>query len=62
VVYVTGYGFPAQRGGPMYYADQIGLANVYRDIQRLHEEYGYWWKPAPLLEKLAAENGRFGDL
>ncbi|MEM5451726.1 3-hydroxyacyl-CoA dehydrogenase NAD-binding domain-containing protein [Paraburkholderia guartelaensis] len=62
VVYVTGYGFPAHRGGPMYYADQIGLANVYRDIKRLHEEYGYWWKPAPLLEKLAAENGRFGDL
>jgi 3-hydroxyacyl-CoA dehydrogenase len=62
VVYVTGYGFPAKRGGPMYYADQIGLANVYRDIVRLHEEYGYWWKPAPLLEKLAAENGRFADL
>jgi 3-hydroxyacyl-CoA dehydrogenase len=62
VVYVTGYGFPAKRGGPMYYADQIGLANVYRDIVRLYEEYGYWWKPAPLLEKLAAENGRFADL
>ncbi|WP_269505633.1 3-hydroxyacyl-CoA dehydrogenase [Burkholderia sp. IMCC1007] len=62
VVYVTGYGFPAKRGGPMYYADQIGLANVYRDIVRLHEEYGYWWKPAPLLEKLAAGNRRFADL
>lgn len=62
VVYVTGYGFPAHRGGPMYYADQIGLANVYRDVKRLHDEYGYWWKPAPLLEKLAAENGRFADL
>ncbi|NLP60121.1 3-hydroxyacyl-CoA dehydrogenase [Paraburkholderia sacchari] len=62
IVYVTGYGFPAKRGGPMYYADQIGLANVYRDIVRLHEEYGYWWKPAPLLDKLAASNGRFADL
>ena len=62
VVYVTGYGFPAKRGGPMYYADQIGLANVYRDITRLYDEYGYWWKPAPLLEKLAASNGRFADL
>ena len=62
VVYVTGYGFPARRGGPMYYADQIGLANVYHDIKRLYEEYGYWWKPAPLLEKLAASNGRFSDL
>ena len=62
IVYVTGYGFPAKRGGPMYYADQIGLANVYQDILRLHEAYGYWWKPAPLLEKLAASNGRFADL
>ncbi|MCC8402344.1 3-hydroxyacyl-CoA dehydrogenase [Paraburkholderia sp. MMS20-SJTN17] len=62
VVYVTGYGFPARRGGPMYYADQIGLANVYQDIKRLYEEYGYWWKPAPLLERLAAGNGRFADL
>ncbi|MGF6294736.1 3-hydroxyacyl-CoA dehydrogenase [Paraburkholderia sp. BR13444] len=62
VVYVTGYGFPAKLGGPMYYADQIGLANVYQDIKRLYEEYGYWWRPAPLLEKLAAGNGRFADL
>ena len=62
VVYVTGYGFPAHRGGTMYYADQIGVANVYRDVQRFYEEYGYWWKPAPLLEKLAATNGRFADL
>ncbi|MGF6482514.1 3-hydroxyacyl-CoA dehydrogenase NAD-binding domain-containing protein [Paraburkholderia sp. JPY419] len=62
VVYVTGYGFPAKLGGPMYYADQIGLAKVYQDIKRLYEEYGYWWKPAPLLEKLAAGNGRFADL
>ncbi|MCP3709419.1 3-hydroxyacyl-CoA dehydrogenase [Paraburkholderia sp. CNPSo 3274] len=62
VVYVTGYGFPAHRGGPMYYADQIGIANVYEDVKRLYEAYGYWWKPAPLLEKLAARNGRFADL
>jgi 3-hydroxyacyl-CoA dehydrogenase len=62
IVYVTGYGFPAKRGGPMYYADQIGLANVHQDIERFYEEYGYWWKPAPLLTKLAAENGRFADL
>jgi 3-hydroxyacyl-CoA dehydrogenase len=46
----------------MYYADQIGLANVYRDVKRLYDEYGYWWKPAPLLEQLAATNGRFADL
>ncbi|MBC8740888.1 3-hydroxyacyl-CoA dehydrogenase [Paraburkholderia sp. UCT31] len=62
VVYVTGYGFPVRLGGPMYYAEQIGLANVYQDIKRLYEEYGYWWKPAPLLEKLATSNGSFADL
>lgn len=62
IVYVTGYGFPAHRGGPMYYADQIGIGNVYRDVQRLNDEYGYWWKPAPLLARLAAEHGRFADL
>ncbi|MEX3937152.1 3-hydroxyacyl-CoA dehydrogenase NAD-binding domain-containing protein [Paraburkholderia phymatum] len=62
VVYVTGYGFPSHRGGPMYYADQIGVADVYRDVKRFYDEYGYWWKPAPLLEKLAATNGRFADL
>jgi 3-hydroxyacyl-CoA dehydrogenase len=62
IVYVTGYGFPAYRGGPMYYADQIGVTNVYEDVKRFHEEYGYWWTPAPLLEKLARKGGRFADL
>jgi 3-hydroxyacyl-CoA dehydrogenase len=62
IVYVTGYGFPAYRGGPMYYADQIGVANVYEDVKRFHQEYGYWWTPAPLLEKLAREGRRFADL
>jgi len=61
IVYVTGYGFPAKRGGPMYYADQIGLANVYADVKRFYEAYGYWWTPAPLLEKLAASHGKFAD-
>ncbi|MCC8395837.1 3-hydroxyacyl-CoA dehydrogenase [Paraburkholderia sp. MMS20-SJTR3] len=62
VVYVTGYGFPAKRGGPMYYADQIGLDNVYRDISRFYAQDGYWWKPAPLLERLAREGKKFADL
>ena len=55
IVYVTGYGFPAQHGGPMYYADRIGLAEVLADVKRFHAEYGFWWKPAPLLERLARE-------
>ncbi|WP_157269240.1 3-hydroxyacyl-CoA dehydrogenase [Azohydromonas aeria] len=62
VVYVTGYGFPAHQGGPMFMADRIGLDRVYADIQRLHEEHGYWWQPAPLLQRLAREGGRFADL
>ncbi|AOY96300.1 3-hydroxyacyl-CoA dehydrogenase [Cupriavidus sp. USMAA2-4] len=61
IVYVTGYGFPAYRGGPMYYADQIGLASVYADIQRFHDEHGYWWQPSPLLAELARNGRRFSD-
>ncbi len=62
VVYVTGYGFPVHQGGPMFMADRIGLDRVYADIQRLHAEHGYWWQPAPLLERLAREGRRFADL
>jgi 3-hydroxyacyl-CoA dehydrogenase len=62
IVYVTGYGFPAHQGGPMFMADRIGLDRVYADIQRLHAEHGHWWQPAPLLERLAREGRRFADL
>ncbi|CAN5538701.1 hypothetical protein BH11PSE7_BH11PSE7_33310 [soil metagenome] len=61
-VYLTGYGFPAHHGGPMYLADRIGLDLVLADIRRLHAEYGYWWQPAPLLERLVQEGHRFADL
>lgn len=62
IVYVTGYGFPAHQGGPMFMADRIGLDKVCADIQRLHAQHGYWWQPAPLLERLAREGRRFADL
>jgi 3-hydroxyacyl-CoA dehydrogenase len=62
IVYVTGYGFPAHQGGPMFMADRIGLDRVCADIQRLHAQHGYWWQPAPLLEQLAREGRRFADL
>lgn len=62
ITYLTGYGFPAHHGGPMYLADRIGLANVLADIRRLHAQYGYWWQPAPLLERLVAQGRRFADL
>jgi 3-hydroxyacyl-CoA dehydrogenase len=59
VVYVTGYGFPADRGGPMFLADRIGLQAVCDDVARFHEAHGFWWQPAPLLERLAREGGSF---
>jgi len=61
VVYVYGYGFPKYRGGPMYYADQVGLADVYRDILGFHQAYGDAWRPAPLLKRLAEAGGTFAE-
>ena len=62
IIYLTGYGFPAWRGGPMFYADTVGLDKVYADVKRFHETHGFFWRPAPLLEKLAREGKRFSDL
>ncbi len=59
VIYVYGYGFPAHRGGPMFYAEQVGLEEVYKDIQHFHEVHGKLWEPAPLLERLAGEGKGF---
>ena len=62
VIYLNGYGFPAHQGGPMFYADSIGLDRVYARICEFHEQHGAWWKPAALLEKLAKEGRKFADL
>jgi 3-hydroxyacyl-CoA dehydrogenase len=60
VVYIAGYGFPDFRGGPMFYADTVGLPNVLRTMRAFAKGYqADAWRPAPLLEKLAAENGSF---
>ncbi|MBA3902770.1 MAG: 3-hydroxyacyl-CoA dehydrogenase, partial [Rhodocyclaceae bacterium] len=60
MVYLTGYGFPLHRGGPMLYADQVGLYNVARTVQRFAAQSGdTFWQPAPLLAKLAAEGKTF---
>jgi 3-hydroxyacyl-CoA dehydrogenase len=53
VVYVNGYGFPSWRGGPMYWAEQAGLARVVETMRRLAPTHGARWRPAPLLERLA---------
>jgi 3-hydroxyacyl-CoA dehydrogenase len=60
VVYIAGYGFPDFRGGPMFYADTVGLPNILRGMRAFAKGYQPdAWSPAPLLEKLAAENGSF---
>jgi len=61
VIYLNGYGFPAFRGGPMFYADSVGLDRVLARVRELHARCGDWWKPAPLLEKLAAEGRTFTE-
>jgi len=62
MVYLTGYGFPLHRGGPMHYADQQGLFNVVQAMKRFaanpHDDQKFW-QPAPLLAKLAAEGKTF---
>ena len=56
MVYLTGYGFPLFRGGPMLYADTVGLYNVAQTMHRYSKGYhGEAWKVAPLLQKLADE-------
>jgi 3-hydroxyacyl-CoA dehydrogenase len=60
VVYIAGYGFPDFRGGPMFYADTVGLANVLRAMRAFARGYQPdAWRPAPLLQRLAAENRSF---
>jgi len=59
VIYVYGYGFPVYRGGPMFYADTVGLDTVYKRICEFHDQHGKLWEPAPLLARLACEGGSF---
>jgi 3-hydroxyacyl-CoA dehydrogenase len=60
VVYLTGYGFPVYRGGPMFYADTVGLMKVVMAMEKYAKgRHGEAWKPAPLLAKLAAEGKTF---
>ncbi len=60
MVYLTGYGFPLHRGGPMFYADTVGLANVLMAMEKYASgRHGDAWAPAPLMVKLAAEGTTF---
>jgi 3-hydroxyacyl-CoA dehydrogenase len=59
VVYVYGFGFPRHRGGPMFYADSIGLQTVLARVTEYRARFGDYWEPAPMLEKLVAEGRGF---
>jgi 3-hydroxyacyl-CoA dehydrogenase len=62
MVYLTGYGFPIYRGGPMLYADQVGLFNVVQAMKRFQQnprDDAKFWEPAPLIKKLVAEGKSF---
>jgi 3-hydroxyacyl-CoA dehydrogenase len=64
VVYLNGYGFPAFRGGPMFYAEQVGLGEVARALRRIAAAPGAdtaFWTPAPLLGRLARDNISFSE-
>ena len=61
IVYVYGYGFPAHRGGPMWYADAVGLKAVCERVREFQRQHGDRWAPAPLLERLAAEGRGFAS-
>ncbi len=61
VIYVNGYGFPAWRGGPLLYADLMGLALVLEQIRSFSREFGARWEPAPLLIELVNRGQTFRD-
>ena len=60
IIYINGYGFPAYRGGPMWYADTVGL-KVYERISEFHRQHGELWAPAPLLKRLVEKDMKFAN-
>jgi 3-hydroxyacyl-CoA dehydrogenase len=61
IIYLNGYGFPAYRGGPMWYADAVGLPKVYERICEFEQQHGETWTPAPLLKRLAEAGKTFSE-
>jgi 3-hydroxyacyl-CoA dehydrogenase len=61
VVWTSGYGFPRHLGGPMFYADTLGLDHVALRLRAYHEKFGYYWQPVRLIEDLAATNSKFSQ-
>jgi 3-hydroxyacyl-CoA dehydrogenase len=61
IIYLNGYGFPAHRGGPMWYADTVGLKKVFERVSEFHRQHGETWRPAPLLKRLAEQGKTFAQ-
>ncbi|HXU37131.1 MAG TPA: 3-hydroxyacyl-CoA dehydrogenase NAD-binding domain-containing protein [Blastocatellia bacterium] len=61
IIYINGYGFPAWRGGPMWFADTVGVKKVYDRVGEFHAQHGKLWEPAPLLKTLAERGKTFAD-
>jgi 3-hydroxyacyl-CoA dehydrogenase len=59
VIYAYGFGFPRYRGGPMFYAETVGLRTVLARVREYRTRFGDYWHPAPLLEQLVAEGRSF---
>jgi 3-hydroxyacyl-CoA dehydrogenase len=62
VTFVHGYGFPRYRGGPMKYADMVGLSNILADIREFAKEDPLFWQPSPLLVDLVERGADFASL
>jgi 3-hydroxyacyl-CoA dehydrogenase len=61
IIYLNGYGFPAYRGGPMWFADTVGIKKVYDRVCEFYRQHGELWEPAPLLKQLAGAGRTFAD-
>lgn len=62
LVYLNGYGFPAEQGGPMHWADAQGIAAIAQRLQRLQAQWGGFWEPAPLIQQLATQGRSFSSV
>ena len=63
VIYLNGYGFPRHRGGPMHYADSIGVKKIYETVCEFRERFGgMYWEVPKLLKELGTQDGKFADL
>jgi 3-hydroxyacyl-CoA dehydrogenase len=61
IIYLNGYGYPAWRGGPMWYANTVGLKKVYDRVCEFHDQHGELWEPSALLKTLAEQGKTFAD-